>query len=212
MKNSVVLLITLFFITAISVLVLKNLDDSDKLLREHNYKLHNTQVLLAVKNIQKEVGKLILQNQENINAILSNDIFQASIPLEIEDLKLEFQISKYSKVDINKIKDSASKEVQELFLSNNLFDYERFKEIYNEKLFSANEKIQSNKQLDDIIDSFIKEVDNRDIEKIKQNMGFISGEDLYELNIAADYISSSVNAYYLLKNDGKVQYFEINFN
>lgn len=116
MKKGIVLLMTLFFITAISVLVLKNLYDTEQFLEKQNYQLNNTQVLIAIKNTQKEVGRLLKENKESVDKALQNDIFQNSIPFEIENLKIDFTVSNYSKVDINMIKDKNSNDVKNLFL------------------------------------------------------------------------------------------------
>lgn len=211
MKKGVVLLMTLFFITAISILVLENLDDTQQFLEKQNYKLNNTQVLVAIKNTQKEVSKLINEKKENLDKALENDIFQNYIPLELGELKINFRISNYSKVDINKIKGKDQNGIKNLFYENNVFDYDSFVDIYNEKLPLKDSKVENTKQLEEIINLLIKQVENEDIKTIEEKLGFLSAENLYELNINARYIASKAKAYYILKNNGEVQYFDISF-
>ncbi len=212
MKKGIVLLMTLFFITAISVLVLKNLKDTEQFLEKQNYQLNNTQILIAIKNTLKEVAKLIKENKESVDEALQNDIFQNSIPFEIEDLKIDFTISNYSKVDVNKIKDKDSNEVKNLFFENNVFDYDQFVDIYNEKLPLKDSKVETTKQLEDIISDLIKQVGNEDIKRLKDKLGFLNESNLYELSINANYFSSKAKAYYILTNKGKVVYLDISFN
>lgn len=210
MKKGVVLLLTLFFMTAISALILKNLSDTDIFLEEQNYIMNNTQVLIAIKNTKNEVGKLIKKYKDSIDEALENELLQQNFSININDLNITFSLKKYNRTNINKISVENSKVVQDLFLANNIFDYELFKEIYLSKLQNTNKKIETRKQLDDIINTYIIR-NNNDILNIKDELGFISSEDLYELNINTKYSSSEANAYYLLKNDGMVQYFDISF-
>ena len=211
MKKAVVLLLTLFFITAISALILKNLSDTETFLEEQNYIINNTQVLITIKNTQNEVSKLISKYKESIDEALENEILKESIPLKIKDLELDFLVNKYDKVDINEIKIKDSTVVEELFLEYNIFDYELFKEIYLKKFPIKENKLETSKQLDDIITTYIIKSYNNDILKIKDKLGFFKSEDLYELIINVKYNSSKAFAYYLLKKDGTVEYFDISF-
>lgn len=211
MKKGVVLLITLFFITAISLLILKNLDDTDVFLEKQNYSLNNTQVLIAIKNTKNEVSKLLKEHKDSIDKVLENEVLQTGIPIKIDDLDINFGIKKYEKLDINEIRNKDSQIVEEYFASNNIFDYELFKDIYKKKLETEDKKIETSKQLDDIINAFIIKSYSEEILKIKDDLGFFKSEDLYELSIDAKYNSAVASAYYILKNDGKVKYFDISF-
>lgn len=211
MKKGVVLLITLFFITAISILVLKNLDDTDTILEKQNYTLNNTQVLIAIKNVQSEVGRLILENKENVDDALEDDIFETPLPINIEDLDIKFSVKKYERTDINDINKKDSKTVQNLFLDNDIFDYSDFEEIYKEKLLASNQKVETTKQVDDIINTFIMRTENQRIYSIVDELGFFSDESLYELDINTKYLGSNASAYYILDKEGKVKYFDISF-
>ena len=211
MKKGVVLLITLFFITAISLLVLKNLDDTDIFLKKQNYILNNTQVILAIKNTQEELSRLLKENKDYVNEALENDIFKFPIPIGFNDLDIDFTIEKYDRVDINDIKKKDSKTIQNLFYENDLYNYEEFEDIYKEKLQESILQIGTTKQVDDIINTFILRSENNKIDSFSNKIGFLSEKNLYEINIYIKYLSSSAKAYYILKNDGKVLYFDISF-
>ena len=211
MKKGVVLLLTLFFITAISALILKNLSDTDIFLEEQNYIMNNTQALIAVKNTKEEIAKLIEKYKDSIDEALENELLQENIPIKIKDLNINFNLKKYEKIDINQIKVKDSKEVENKFIEFGISDYEIFKEVYLEKIPIEDSKVETSKQLDDIINSYIIKSYNNDILKIKDDLGFIVAEGSYELNMNIKYYSSEVFAYYLLKNDGTVEYFDISF-
>lgn len=211
MKKGVVLLITLFFIIAISILVLKNLDDTDTILEKQNYILTNTQILIAIKNTQEEVGRLILENKDNIDDALKDDVFQTPFPLNIKDLQIEFTIKKYDRININDIKQKDSKTVQNLFSNNNVYNYLEFIDVYNEKLTTTEQNVETTKQITDIINTFILRTENQDIYRVVDNLGFRSEENLYELDINTQYLSVNAVSYYILDKEGKVKYFDISF-
>lgn len=59
MKKSIILLITLSFITVISALLLKNLNDTDKLLKEVSLDSNLIQFKITQENIQNEILDII---------------------------------------------------------------------------------------------------------------------------------------------------------
>ena len=209
MKKGVVLLITLFFISTISLLVLKNLDDTDKFLVEQNYVLNNTQVLISIKNTKDEVSKLLKKYKDEVDKILAEGLIV--LPINLEGLNIIISFDIYDRVNINDIKKESSTTVKDLFISYNISNYNDFESIYKEKLSKSNQKVQTNKQLDDIISTFIKKVENKKIEEIRDYLGFIDAENLYELNISSSYLTTKAEAVYLLNKEGKVQYFDISF-
>ena len=211
MKKSIVLLITLFFIMAISVLVLKNLNETEEFLKNDNYITNNTQILLAVKNTQKEVSKLLVKYKNDVDEALENDIFETSIPINIEELQINFKIQNYARVNINQIKVKDSKIVEKIFVENDLYDYSLFEQVYKQKISGESQKVETSKQLDDIIYTFIKQYNNEKINEIKEYLGFFDQQNLYELYIDVSFFNSTAIAYYILNKDGKVQYFDINF-
>lgn len=211
MKKGVVLLLTLFFIMAISVLILKNIDDTDTFITKQNYRLNNTQILIAIKNTKNEVIKLLQKNKDYIDKDLEKESLQNDISLNIKNLKIDFRISKYDKIDINETKIETSIVMQELFSDNNIFDYELFKDVYFEKLNDKERNVETSKQVDDIINTFIIKNNSNNILKIKDQIGFLKSKNLYLLDIKVSFNDSKAFAYYILENSGKVQYFDISF-
>jgi hypothetical protein len=211
MKKGVVLLLTLFFIMAISLLILKNIDDTDVFITKQNYKINNTQVLITIKNTKNEVSKLLKENKDLVDESLEKDFLQNYIPFNIENLNIEFKLSNYDKTDINEIKIDTSQTIENIFDDNNIFDYELFKDVYFEKLKDKERKVETSKQLNDIINTFIIKNNSNNILKIKDKIGFLKSENLYLLDIKVSFNDSKAFAYYILENSGKVQYFDISF-
>jgi len=217
-KKGVVLLLTLFFITTISVLVLQNLDDTDTFLKKQNYIVDNTQVLISIKDTKNEVAKLIKRYKDDIDEALETDFFANNyIPINLSNLNVTFKLSKYDSIDINNINEKESNNILRTFNENNVYNFDLFKQIYNEKIEfnskkSDNNKIQNHKQLDDIINTFIIRSSSDDILRIKDSLGFIKSDNLYELIIKAEYDEAKTMAYYILSQEGEVKYFDISFN
>lgn len=210
MKKGIILLITLFFTTAISLLVLKNIDDTDIFIERQNYVLNNTQLLISIKNVQEEIKDILTDENKNIEDILGED--GISFPVSIEELKIVLSLKNYDRVDVNEIKKSLdetadTRPVRELFDEYNIYDYNIFEEVYYLRV-KGNDSIESNKQLDDIINDFIVKSENQKIEKIRNKLGF-SSTAKYELNINVKYLGTKASAYYLLDGEGEVLYFDI---
>lgn len=213
MKKGIVLIISLFFIAALSALVLKNLDDTDKFITNQNHKLSEAQVLAIVKNIYLEAKR---------NSKRFDDVIGYSYPLKIDEIEASFMISLYDKIDINSLNFSKEKhkDLEELFLANSISGFEELKYIYDNKkaeykIVKNNILVTNNKQLDDIINTFIKETSNNKILEIKNQLGFLSlkdaDENLYELKIEVNYLNQKIEAYYVLNKKGEEKYFELSF-
>lgn len=211
MKKGMVLLITLFFITAISVLVIKNLDDTDTFLEKQNYILNNTQILISIKNTQEQIETILANNKEKdfIKKMLGED--GISFPIIIDELIITSTLRNYSRVDVNDLRKKESKKVRELFEENNIYDYDVFVDAFFSKLQRSDkavDTIETNKQLDDIINDFILKSENQQIEKIRDKLGF-EPKAKYELKINVEYLGTNSKAHYLLDEKGEVLYFDI---
>ncbi|AXH12183.1 hypothetical protein [Halarcobacter bivalviorum] len=208
MKNGIVLLVTLFFIIALSVLVIKNLDDTDKYLQKNEYISNSNQLLINIKNTQIEVSKLLKTKSSSFE----DDDLNVSLPLVSKDLKISFYLRKYDKVDINSINIKDNNELHNLFENYNVYNYDYFVDIYkqilNEKKIS---KITSSAQLDYVIDKFKIKTEDIQIKTINDMIGFLENKDLFELNIDAKYFDTKLKAYYILSKTGEVKYFDISF-
>lgn len=208
MKKSIVLLISLFFITAITALVIKNLDDTQNYVELQNSKTNKIQMMSIMKNVQEQLSEIISKNSEHIDEIISSQLVDY-FPLKIEDIDLKFKIAVYEKIDINKL--SSSEELQRnevvTFLNdNNVFNTDNLRYLLKDN------KINSNKQLDDIIKTFIKETYDNKILEIRDLIGFKSlDSNLYEIFIKVNYFKDFLGAYYILNKQGGVEYFELSF-
>ena len=228
MKKSIVLLVSLFFIAAISALIIKNLDDTDSYISEQNSKFSKTQILFLINNIKDEVSNVIVLNNTNENTEKDyiKPYYGIAFPLEIKSAKIVFKLVPYTKENINMLKESdidKQKDLIELFYDNNVFDYAYFSEIYNEKKekYFKEDNINSYKQIDDILQEFIKKTYSNNILKIKDRIGFFDFNqdkaendekyDYYELIVKINFLKEFIKARYILNNEGKVENFELSF-
>lgn len=221
MKKSIVLLISLFFISALSILIIKSLEDTNLFLKEKNHKINRIQVLTSIKNIQMEISKIFKNNSEDIDDIIA-ELNSEYIPINVKDTLISFTITKYDKIDINLLsnKDSEKyKEVINLFSDYGINDFDSFRYVF--KTFEDKYKnkdsisfINNNKQINDIIKIFINETYNDKILTIKDKFGFLEKENdekLYELFVKVNYLDDFAKAYYILNEKGVIKYFESSF-
>ena len=223
MKKSIVLLISLFFISAISILIIKNLEDTNTFIEERNHKISRTQMLTSFKNIQVEISEIFKNNKEDIDDIIT-ELNSEYIPINIKNVLISFTISEYDRVDINLLSNKDSKKYEEintLFSDYDVSGLDTFKYIF--KTFEDDYKstetttlgfVKNNKQIDDIINIFIKETYSDEILNIKDKLGFLTKENdekLYELFVKINYLDDFAKVYYILNKEGIVKYFESSF-
>lgn len=230
MKKSIVLLISLFFISAISVLILKNLEDTDSYISKQNSKFTKTQMLLLIDNVKEEVSAAIgASNGDGVEKDYLSDYYGVTFPLKIKDIDIVFILKPYQKVNINLLKEIEAekyKDLSDLFLDNNIYDFDYFKEIYIEKREkylkdSGTQDINSSKQIDDIFDEFIKRTYNDSILILKDKIGIFDYNkdkaekdekyDYYELMVKINFLKEFIKARYILNKEGKVEDFEFSF-
>lgn len=221
MKKSIVLLISLFFISALSILIIKSLEDTNLFLKEKNHKINRIQVLTSIKNIQMEISKIFKNNSEDIDDIIA-ELNSEYIPINVKDTLISFTIVSYDKVNINLLsnKDSEKyKEINSLFTDYNISDFDTFRYVYKtfENEYKNSESISfvnNNKQINDIIKKVIKETYNDKVLTIKNKLGFLEKENdekLYELFVKVNYLDNFAKAYYILNEKGVIKYFESSF-
>ena len=223
MKKSIVLLISLFFISALSLLIIKNLEDTNSFLEEKNHKINRIQVLTSLENIQVEISKIFKNNKDNIDDMIS-ELNSEYIPISIKDVLISFTVTEYDKVNINLLSNKDSKDYEDvikLFNEYEISNFDTFKYVYttieneykNANLTNMN-FVKNNKQIDDIMNIVIKETYNNEILNIKNELGFIEeseNEKLYELFVKVNYLNDFAKAYYIINNEGVVKYFESSF-
>jgi len=104
-KKGIVLLLTLFFISAISVLILQNLDDSESFIKEITYDTQLIQLKITQKNIENELITLINKNKENIIKTLDKGDEISFLPLSFKNIDVFIGLSEYfdNQCNLNKI-------------------------------------------------------------------------------------------------------------
>ncbi len=103
-----VLFITLFFVMALSILVLINLSDTNSYLLEKNSRFLKTQLLYSVNNVKNEVIKILdkTDSRENLYKYLDIDF-----PLDLKDMNIVIRLSEYDKYDINVLKKNENENI-----------------------------------------------------------------------------------------------------
>ncbi|NQY22373.1 MAG: hypothetical protein HRT40_13950, partial [Campylobacteraceae bacterium] len=95
-KKSIVLLITILFITTISALILKNLKSSEDYISASNKEYTYAQALLLVKNAQNELLGFFSNDDIYDNYISSEDA-DLSVPLNFKDINFILEVKPYKK-------------------------------------------------------------------------------------------------------------------
>lgn len=230
MKKSIVLLISLFFISAISVLILKNLEDTDSYVSKQNSKFAKTQMLLLIDNVKEEISNFVkLTNGSDLKDDFLADYYGIPFPLKIKDIDVSFILAPYQKVNINLLKNKEPEKYQdlsELFIDNGVYDFDYFIEIYREITEQFlnnidNKEIISYKQIDYIFDEFIKRSYSDSILILKDKIGFLNYNqekaeeekkyDYFELIVRVNFLREFIKARYILNKEGKVENFEFSF-
>lgn len=228
MKKAIILLLSLFFIASLSILILKNLADTQEYLGQKNSQYAKMQMIYILNNVKSQVGSILTINSKNENEgeNLLNDYFNKPFPLKIKDIAVVFSLNPYEKYNINDLKtndeekEESKYRVFKRFLSdNNIYDFDKLVMIFQEKVGEKG-KIENQKQLDDIIDTFIVEIKDDSILKIKDRIGFVEYKETetdeenyehYELFVDVNYLTNFMKAYYILKKNGEVESFEFSF-
>ena len=219
MKKSIVLFISLFFIATLSLLVLKNLKDTDSYLSEQNAKFTKTQILFYINNAKDEISKVFSKNLER-EAL--GEYVGLEFPLIIQDAKITMRLEEYDKYNINLLTEKDEKKYEffkDFLIRNDIYDIH----ILRSNLLENN-KIRNSKQLDFLLEKFQKESYTSDIFKVKDYIGFMNYDKkeisqnekekeilFYELFIKVDYLKQFAKAYYILNKNGGVEYFEYSF-
>lgn len=218
MKKSIVLLISLFFIAAVSLLIIQNLKDTDSYLSEQNSKFAKTQIMFLINNTKDEISKTLSQNQGNdISSYLDVDY-----PVVVKDAKITVKLQEYDKYNINLLKSKEKKDyesIKKFFVENGVYDIETFIYLMNEQ-----EDINNYKQLNELLLNVKNQSYDKRILDLKDYLGFIKFDKketlindekkeilFYELFVKVDYLKQFAKAYYILNKNGGVEYFELSF-
>ena len=233
MKKGVVLFISLLFIAAVSLLIIKNLEDTDSYIHEQNSKFTKTQIMMYLNNAKDEIANVLKENEaQNSDKTDYREVLKEytskEFPIMIQDAIITIRLEEYDKYNINLLKEKDEekyKYLKDFLIRNDIYDIELLKKIYEEYTFELKDKNQINtKQLDFILEKFEKESYNTEILKVKDYIGFqpydkkeISQNDtekeinFYELFVQVEYLKQFAKAYYILNKKGEVKYFEFSF-
>ena len=219
MKKSIVLLISLFFIAAVSLLILKNLEDTDSYINEQNSKFTKTQIIFLINNAKDEVSKILAKG---IDKEILKDYTNKDFPILFQDAKVIMRLEEYDKYNINLLNEKDEKKYEyfkDFLIRNDIFDIEILKGVLSEK-----DKVKNSKQLDELLEKFEKESYSSNIFKVKDYIGFMNYDKkeiiqnekdkeilFYELFVKVDYLKQFAKAYYILNKNGGVEYFEFSF-
>lgn len=233
MKKGVVLFISLLFIAAVSLLIIKNLEDTDSYIHEQNSKFTKTQIMMYLNNAKDEIANVLKENEaQNSDKTDYREVLKEytskEFPIMMQDAIITIRLEEYDKYNINLLKEKDEekyKYLKDFLIRNDIYDIELLKKIYEEYTFELKDKNQINtKQLDFILEKFEKESYNTEILKVKDYIGFqdynkkeISQNDkekeinFYELFVQVEYLKQFAKAYYILNKKGEVKYFEFSF-
>jgi len=190
-KRGVILLITLFFISAISILILQNLKQNDKFIKIVNSNIALTQTQILIQNINKEIIKYLKP--------YSSDDVLSKLPIELpfkltNNINIMIQIDKFNDKDYIYLDDLKSKNTTEDFNQNVDYRYIFF------QILSKYKYTTSQAQVDYIINKYIEQTKDTRILNIKDKFrygSYSSYKDglflqcIYTLDI--DGIKSKVN-------------------
>ena len=174
-KKSIVLLITLFFITTISLIIMKNLEDSNKLIQTSNLDMTLTQLNISNQNIDQEVIKLLKDHSEDIDEIL--DITSLGVPFEYNGIDTIITINEFipNQCNINDINNSQDLEnrCDDNILNNILYKYDFVRLLKKYRLLNKSKRIETKQQLEFFITKYIQETQDDKIHLITNELNFI---------------------------------------
>ncbi len=161
-KKGIVLLISLFFMTAIGVLIFESLKYSEEMLTSIQKEKDMIQMQISLQNIKEEIIDMIYKNKDNLDTIL---------PIEDVQINVENQIT----IDVKTIESYIDKlNIHKQKLSTDL-------ESYMEGI-----NITNNKQLKFILNSYLKTHSDTVIEEQKDNFAYFDTDSLKFVYCAFD--------------------------
>ena len=210
MKKSIVLLISLLFISILSLLIIKNLDDTNTYVEEQNIKLNKIQIVSLFTNAKLAAFDVIKKYKNELDD-------EKLVPFSINNIDIVFSLVEYNRKDINLFNDKKNRDrlLEDIFISKDINDFELFKVVFDgikEKFFKKT-MVNNNKQLDAIINAYLNNSYSKNKNEIKSEFGFFplsKEEKIYELTLSINYLNNKSKAYYIL-DEKKVRYFEISF-
>jgi len=183
MKKSIVLLITMLFISAISLLVMDNLKDSDKFITNSQNSANFTQTNISIKNINdvliKQINKVnddeldeLFSYVELLNSKSIGNVYISNLSPEILDISSFYNI----KQDYTNTSD--------IYLIENI-DYR-----YDLYSISKDKNITNKRQLEYVVNEYINLTKDEKILNVLNSDKFLANYDKYkEGNSSRTFIS-----------------------
>lgn len=178
MKKSIILLVTLLFITAISFFIVKNIDLTDKVIMEGNSNTNLAQLQVSIKNINKEVIDF-LNKQDNLSEIF--ELIPEQLPLSFGDINAHVQMSLFDPSEYYVLDKNITKSI-------NQFDMVYVSDPYSFEEIISEHNITNQQQVDYVIDKYINYVNDDSIMEIKDKFIYKKFPKLNDQNETIDYV------------------------
>ncbi len=169
-KKGIILLITLFFISAISVLILQNLDDTNKYIDESNSQNTISQIQITIQNIIDEVPKYLKgKSNDELDKIIENTENGIPFPIGNIDIILSINEVEIPLFNVNKLTPELMNSNEFVESINNGYDFKKIVDSHMEN----NNTYTNQKQIDQIMDEYIKLTRDERALGFKENFTFI---------------------------------------
>jgi uncharacterized protein YxeA len=206
MKKGVILLITIFFITTLSVLIMKHLKDSEEFIEEVSLEQSLTQIRVTSENIKEEIKKVVDEHSDNIDEIV--EITSSGIPFDYGNVNafitLDYFDSEDALCNINDINFSNVTEECEDVVRHISYEYD-FIELRNKY-----SKINNQDRLDYFVKKYQQRTRDDRLDKVLDQLTYISSsnneEDSKKLKCSytISVNNNMANGYFIFKSNSKL--------
>ncbi|MEA2050796.1 MAG: hypothetical protein U9O56_08710 [Campylobacterota bacterium] len=187
-QKGIALLITLFFISSISLIILKNLSDSEQFIDQSSLNSSLTQLKLTKNNIEEEVLGLTSKYNDNIDELI--EVASIGIPFEYGDINISIMLDNYFQNGCLLSKINTQEDLLNLcgetIVENISYSYD-FIELL--KKYNINNPIKNKKQLEFFLDEYINETKDDKIVLVKDSFNY----EKFDYNESVSYIQCIYN-------------------
>jgi hypothetical protein len=168
-KKGVILLITLFFIMAITAIIVKNLQDTEEFIDEVAVNSSLSQLNITINNVNSEIMRVVkkINDEGNLEDILSS---LETIPLNYGNVKVLINLEEYTNDGKYNLYDANASFIYKLdrFSDDQMFTQNVIDKYTLENMFMK-QKPTNKRQIDFVIDNYIKETRDDVIVNVKEN-------------------------------------------